>query len=82
MDYLLHITVHVYAEEKLEDQILTLHSKNYGIIGKEIIAPLRRINGRGYYIEKDQDTFTVKELWDIQKCKEVVYASTSERMGQ
>ena len=76
MDYLLHITVHVYAEEKLEDQILTLHSKNYGIIGKEIIAPLRRINGREYYIEKDRDTFTVKELWDWIDFK--IYGNSSK----
>ncbi|WP_230399263.1 hypothetical protein [Novisyntrophococcus fermenticellae] len=45
MNYIFHITVHVYAEEKLDDRVLVLHSKNYGIVEKDIIAPLRKING-------------------------------------
>ena len=40
----IHFTVHVYAEEKLYDEVLIPHSRNYGIVGKNIIAPLRKIN--------------------------------------
>ena len=64
MNYIFHITVHVYAEEKLADRVLVLHSKNYGIVGKDIIAPLRKINGKEYYIKNVQDEFKVEELWD------------------
>lgn len=38
------ISVHVYAEETLVDEVLRLHSKQYGIQGKEIVSPLRKIN--------------------------------------
>lgn len=64
MDLVFHITVHVYAEESLDDRVLILHSRNYGIVGKEIIAPLRKINGKEYCIKNVQDVFKVKELWD------------------
>lgn len=64
MNYLFYITVHVYAEEKIDDRVLVLHSKNYGIVGKDIIAPLRKINGKEYNIKNVQDTYKVKELWD------------------
>lgn len=64
MNYTFRITVHVYAEEKLVDSVLTLHSKNYGIVGKEIIAPLRKVNGKEYCIKNVQDGFNVEELWD------------------
>lgn len=59
-----HITVHVYAEEKLADEVLVLNSENYGIVGKEIIAPLRKINGKECCIENVDESFKVKELWD------------------
>lgn len=64
MNYKFHITVHVYAEEKLDDRVLVLHSKNYGIVGKNIIGPLRKINNEEYCIENVQNTFRVEELWD------------------
>lgn len=64
MNYIFHITVHVYVEEKLDDRVLILHSKNYGIVGKDIIAPLRKINGKEYCIKNAQDTFKVEELWN------------------
>lgn len=64
MDYMVHINVHVYAEEKLEDSVLTPHSKNYGIIGKEIISPLRKINRKDYLLKNVQNEYSVCELWD------------------
>lgn len=64
MNFILHLTVHVYAEEKLDDRVLTKHSKNYGIVGKEIIAPLRKINGKEYCLKNVQDNFNVEELWN------------------
>lgn len=63
MNYRFYITVHVYAEERLDDRVLRLHSKNYGIHGKDIIAPLRKINGKEYCIKNVQDMFSVEELW-------------------
>lgn len=39
-------TVHIYAEERLCDELLIPHSENYGIVGEEIIEPLRIINNR------------------------------------
>ena len=64
MDYTFHITVHVYAGEKLNDSVLVPHNKNYGIVGKDIIAPLRRINNKECRIENVENSFTVKELWN------------------
>lgn len=64
MDYIIRVTIHVYADEKLVDEVLVLHSKNYGIVGKEIIVPLRKSNGKEYCIENVQKTFTVADLWD------------------
>lgn len=64
MNYTFYITVHVYAEGKLDDSVLALHSKKYGIVGKEIIAPLRKINGKEYCIKNVQDIFKVDELWN------------------
>lgn len=63
MNYTFHITVHVYVEDRLDDAILKLHSKNYGIPGKRITAPLRKINGKEYCIKNVQNTFSVEELW-------------------
>ena len=50
MDLKIHVTVHAYAEEQLHDEVLVPHSGNYGILGKEIVAPLRRINGKSFSI--------------------------------
>ena len=51
MDLKIHVTVHAYAEEQLHDEVLVPHSGNYGILGKEIVAPLRRINGKSFFID-------------------------------
>ncbi|MGN0383843.1 MAG: DUF4160 domain-containing protein [Eubacterium sp.] len=64
INYNIHISVHVYAEEKLADNVLTPHSKNYGIHGKEIIGPLRKINGKNFLINNVQPQYSVGELWD------------------
>ena len=64
MTYKLYITVHVYAEERLDDQILKPDSDNYGIIGKEIISPLRKVNGVLVLFENCSLSTTVQELWD------------------
>lgn len=67
----IHFTVHVYAEEKLCDEVLIPHSKNYGIVGKNIIAPLRKINNSN--VEWDIDnTFTVEEFYE--KIEEYIYS--------
>ena len=64
MDYKIYVTVHVYVEEQLDTAVLKPHNKNYGINGKEIIAPLRKINGMEYCIGNVADEFTVEELWN------------------
>jgi hypothetical protein len=64
MDIEIHITVHVYTGEKLYDELLIPHSRNYGIIGKRIVAPLRKINGRQYLIKNVEETYDVAELWN------------------
>ena len=61
--YKIHVTVHVYAEDRLFDGILTRHSWEYGIHGKRIIVPLRRINNKLFKF-LTTDSFTVRELWD------------------
>lgn len=53
MDLKIHVTVHAYAEEQLHDEVLVPHSGNYGILGKEIVASLRRINGKSFSIRND-----------------------------
>lgn len=64
MDLKIHVTVHAYAEEKLHDEVLVPHSGNYGIPGKEIVAPLRRINGKDFSIRNIGAEFSVRNLWD------------------
>lgn len=64
MDLKIHITVHAYAEEKLRDEVLVLHSGNYGLPGKEIVAPLRRINGKEFSIRNIEADFSIRDLWD------------------
>ena len=61
MDYKIYVTVHVYVEEQLDTAVLKPHNKNYGINGKEIILPLRKINGMEYCIRNVADEFTVEE---------------------
>lgn len=64
MNLKIHITVHAYAEEKLRDEVLVLHSGNYGLPGKEIVAPLRRINGKKFSIRNIEADFSISNLWD------------------
>lgn len=67
----IHFTVHVYAEEKLYDEVLIPHSRNYGIVGKNIIAPLRKINNSNVEWNID-DTLTVEEFYE--KIDEYIYS--------
>lgn len=60
----IHFVVHVYSEDRIIDNVLLPHNKNYGINGKEIIAPLRKINGESIEISINK-AFTVHDLWDI-----------------
>ena len=60
----IHVTVHAYAEEQLHDEVLVPHSGNYGILGKEIVAPLRRINGKSFSIRNVEADFSIINLWD------------------
>lgn len=64
MDYIFYIMVHMYAEDKLNDSILALNSENYGIFDKEIVEPLKKINGQQYCIKNIQKDFSVEELWN------------------
>ena len=64
MDLKIHVTVHAYAEEELRDEVLVPHSGNYGILGKEIVAPLRRINGKSFSIKNVEADFSITNLWD------------------
>ena len=59
----IYIEVHVYERERLHDSVLVPHSKTYGIVGKNIIAPLRKINGKEISITV-KDDYSVGELWD------------------
>lgn len=61
--YKIHVTAHVYAEDCLCDGVLIRHSRAYGIYGKKVVVPLRRINDKLFKL-KTTDSFTVRELWD------------------
>lgn len=60
--YRIHVTAHAYVEDHLADGVLIKHSRFYGIHGKEIVVPLRRINNKTIKL-RVSDSFTVKELW-------------------
>lgn len=64
MDLKIHVTFHAYAEEELRDEVLVPHSGNYGILGKEIVALLRRINGKSFSIKNVEADFSITNLWD------------------
>lgn len=65
-----HFIVHIYAEEKLCDKFLIPHSKNYGIVGKNIIAPLRKINNK--YVDWNiDDILTVEDFFN--EIEEFIY---------
>ena len=64
MKILVNFTVHIYAEERLCDELLTLHSRNYGIVGKEIITPLRKINNKSIMFDV-VDSVSIKEFYGL-----------------
>ncbi len=64
MKYKIHISVHIYSEGKVDDKVLKAHNKHYGILGKDIIQPLRKVNGKEFIIENVDETFNVQQLWD------------------
>lgn len=67
----INFSVHVYAKERLCDNVLIPHSKNYGILGKNIIAPLRQINNKS--VERDiNEGLIVAEFY--QWIKETIYS--------
>lgn len=63
MNIRIYIEVHIYEDEKRHDSVLVPHSKKYGIVGKDIIAPLRKINGKEIPLTVKED-YSVGELWD------------------
>ena len=64
MDYKIHLTVRVYVDEHMDMGVLKPHNRQYGINGcKEIIAPLRKVNGMEYCIRDVSEEFTVEDLW-------------------
>lgn len=72
MNYKIHITAHVYAEEELQDdRYLDENSTDYGIVGEEIIAPLKTVNGKTLAFENMPDFFSVRELWS--KLDQILY---------
>lgn len=69
-EYIVHITAHVYSEEELVDDLYLFNSSpDCGILGPEVIIPLRKANGASYIIESDSDLFSVRDLWDWIDCK-------------
>lgn len=66
MNYRIRLTAHVYSEEELRDDLyLDNNSTNYGVVGEEIIAPLKAVNGHEISIENVPDAFSTRELWDL-----------------
>ena len=64
VDYVLHFTVHIYAEETIvDDKYLDPNNPNGGIIGEEIIGPLRNINGKSICLKQVPERFSVRDLW-------------------
>ena len=57
-------TVHIYAEERLCDELLIPHSENYGIVGEEIIEPLRIINNKSIMFEVE-NSVSIKEFYQL-----------------
>lgn len=64
MDIKIRITVHVYADDCLQDDKYLRNDSDYcGIIGPETLIPLKRANGNTYIITNVNETFSVRELW-------------------
>ncbi len=64
MDLNFKISVHAYAAEQLFDCVLVPDSDYYGVRGKEMIEPLRRVNGKDIIINNVSNDYTVEELWN------------------
>lgn len=63
MDIQVHITVHAFGEEKLCDDILDQDSDSYGNAGKEIVEPLRAINGEKLQLADIDEEYKVCDFW-------------------
>lgn len=63
MQYTFHITVHFYAEDELCDLYLKPYCRYYGIFDRNIVSPLRRINGKTLSLDIDSDVTSMGELW-------------------
>ena len=74
-DLTLQITVHVYGEDKLDDRCLCRDSDYYGIIGKDLIDPLRLINGQQICVPNGK-MFSINRLWEYIEKK--IYSSSIE----
>ena len=79
MKILVNFTVHIYAEERLCDELLTLHSRNYGIVGKEIITPLRKINNKSIMFDV-VDSVSIKEFYGLIRSH--IYSEKNNKSGQ
>lgn len=65
INYSIHITVHIFEDDHLVDsRYLFNDSPNCGIIGEDIIMPLRKINGNTYSIPNVTSNFSIRELWN------------------
>lgn len=64
MKIMINFTVHIYAEECLCDDLLIPHSRKYGIVGKEIIAPLRKINNKSIVFDVS-DSVSIEEFYQL-----------------
>ncbi|MBR2123174.1 MAG: DUF4160 domain-containing protein [Lachnospiraceae bacterium] len=60
MIYTIHFSVHVYAEDVAIDELLNYGSHQYGILGKELLEPLRLINDTSYFL----NITNVEDLWN------------------
>ena len=77
MKITVNFTVHIYAEERLCDELLIPHSENYGIVGEEIIEPLRIINNRSIMFEVE-NSVSIKEFYQL--IRRHIYSEKNNRM--
>lgn len=77
MKITVNFTVHIYAEERLCDELLIPHSENYGIVGEEIIEPLRIINNKSIMFEVE-NSVSIKEFYQL--IRRHIYSEKNNRM--
>ena len=63
MDLKVHLVVHVHEKDRINDKYLLCGSIDYGIFPKEIIKPLRVVNGKTITIPNGK-IFQVDKLWN------------------